>query len=238
MAKRQHSAQGRGTASQATPPASKRRNRDAEVIQAAIKVFWKRGYPAASVQEVADEVGVLKGSLYHYIESKEALLMRVLDEAHTQSVELIKEIESSNAPPLVRLRTYFQRHVKWYLDNVEHASVFFHDWRFVTGEYLEVVKSRRDSYERFIRNMIEDAQRGGDIDPSISSKYALLFILGAVNAVPDWYRRTGRDSADEIASIYADLTIGTLTGTAASLPSPVSPLITTRSAARRSAQRG
>jgi len=208
---------GQASGSSGADPSSKRRNRDAEVTQAAIKVFWKRGYPAASVQEVANEVGVLKGSLYHYIDSKEALLMRVLDEAHAQSVELIDEIESSDAPPLERLRTYFQKHVKWYLDNVEHASVFFHDWRFVTGEYLDVVKTRRDTYERFIRNMIEEAQKHGDIDPNIPSKYALLYILGAVNAVPDWYHRAGRDSAGKIASVYADLTIGTLTGSFASL---------------------
>lgn len=196
----------------------KRRNREAEVLQAAIKVFWEKGYSAASIQDVANEVGVLKGSLYHYIESKEALLMRVMDAAHAQSMALIDEIAALEAPPLLRLHTYFRRHVKWYLDSVEHASVFFHDWRFLTGERLEIVKARRDSYERFIRDLIEDAQRSGDVDPGMPSKYALLYVLGAVNAVPDWYRRSGRDSADKIAGLYADLTIGTLTGSVPSAP--------------------
>lgn len=194
----------------------KRRNREAEVLQAAVTVFWKKGYPAASIQDVASEVGVLKGSLYHYIESKEALLMRVMDAAHEQSMALIHEVAAFDAPPLTKLRTYFERHVKWYLDNVEHASVFFHEWRFLTGERLEVVKERRDGYERFLRDVIEAAQRSGDIDARVPSKYMLLYILGAVNAVPDWYRRSGRDSAERIASVYADLTIGTLTGTAPS----------------------
>jgi AcrR family transcriptional regulator len=191
------------------------------VIDAAVDVFWRKGFAAASIQDVADQVGVLKGSLYHYIDSKEALLMRVMDEAHAQSWALIEEVAALDAPPLKRLRTYFERHVKWYLDNVEHASVFFHEWRFLTGERQAVVKERRDSYERFIRGLIEACQQGGGVDPAIPSKYALLYILGAVNAVPDWYRRSGRDSAEEIASIYAELTIGTLTGAHPSAPASV-----------------
>jgi hypothetical protein len=136
-------------------------------------------------------------------------------------MRLIDEIAALDAPPLVRLRSYFERHVKWYLDNVEHASVFFHDWRFLTGERLEIVKERRDGYERFIREVIEAAQRAGEIHPGLPPKYALLYILGAVNAVPDWYRRSGRDSAEKIASLYADLTIGTLTGAEPSAPAVV-----------------
>lgn len=175
-------------------------------------MFWEKGYSAASIQDVADKVGVLKGSLYHYIDSKEALLMRVLDEAHADSSALIAEVAALDAPPLERLRVYFERHVKWYLDNVEHASVFFREWRFLTGENYETVKRRRDGYEKFIRGLIDDAQKAGDVDSAVSSKYLLLYILGAVNAVPDWYRRSGRDTPDRIAAIYADLTIGTLTG--------------------------
>src|SRR4051812_25001793 len=53
---------------------SKKRNREAEVIDAAVEVFFEKGYSAASIQDVADRVGVLKGSLYYYIDSKEDLL--------------------------------------------------------------------------------------------------------------------------------------------------------------------
>ncbi len=48
-----------------------RKRRDQEVIDAAAKVFYERGFADASVQDVADELGILKGSLYHYIETKE-----------------------------------------------------------------------------------------------------------------------------------------------------------------------
>jgi AcrR family transcriptional regulator len=191
----------------------KRRNREAEVRQAAIRVFCEKGYSAASIQDVANAVGVLKGSLYHYIDSKEDLLTGIFEDAHEQSTAIMDGVAAMDVEPIVRLRTYFERHVKWYLDNVEHATVYFREWRFLTGERLEVVKRRRDRYETFIKKLIDDCQKAGDIHPDVNTKYALFFILGAVNAVPDWYRRQGRDKPERIASMYTDLTVGTLTGT-------------------------
>jgi AcrR family transcriptional regulator len=189
-----------------------RRNREAEVHEAAIRVFCAKGYAAASIQDVANEVGVLKGSLYHYIDSKEDLLTRIFDDAHTQAMRIIDDVSRMEAPPLERLREFFARHVTWYLAHVEHATVFFREWRFLTGERRAIVAARRDGYEEFLRTLIVDCQKSGDVDPGLNVKYALFFVLGAVNAVPEWYRRTGNDSPAEIAAEYADLTIGTLTG--------------------------
>lgn len=54
--------------------------RQADVTQAAVEIFWQKGYRVASIQDVADQVGVLKGSLYDYSESKEDLLWRVIED--------------------------------------------------------------------------------------------------------------------------------------------------------------
>ena len=59
---------GQASANGAKP--RRRPNREADVIDAAIEVFYQRGYAAATIQDVADKVGVLKGSLYYYIDSK------------------------------------------------------------------------------------------------------------------------------------------------------------------------
>lgn len=191
----------------------KRRNREAEVSAAAIQVFYEKGYAAASIQDVANAVGVLKGSLYHYINSKEDLLTAIFDDADIQATAIMDAVAELDVTPLERLRTYFARHVRWYLDNIQHATVYFREWRFLTGERLEVVIDRRHRYERFIRGLIEDCKAAGDVHPGVDTKYALFFVLGAVNAVPDWYRPDGPDSAERIAQMYADMTIGTLVGT-------------------------
>ena len=191
----------------------KRRNRERDVVNAAINVFWRKGYAASSVQDVADAVGVLKGSLYYYIDSKEELLFRIVDDVHQQSRRILDEVVALDGPPLERLGNYIERHVQWYLENVEEVSVYFRDWRYLTGERLEIVAERRRGYDQVIRQLIVAAQKAGEVDPGVDPKYASFFLLAAVNHVPDWYRRDAADSAAKIARTYADLAVGTLAGT-------------------------
>jgi len=192
-----------------------RRNRDGDVTRAAIEVFFQNGYAASSMQDVADVVGVLKGSLYYYIASKEDLLYRIVDAVHEQSSAILDEVLALDLPAIERLHLYISRHVKWCLDNVEEVTVFFRDWRYLTGERLKVVEKRRRGYERGIRQLIVAAQTDGDIDSALDPRYASFFILSAVNHAPEWYDYggTGSDSATRIATVYADMTVGTLVGT-------------------------
>jgi len=118
-------------------------NREAQVIDAAIEVFYQRGYAASTIQDVADKVGVLKGSLYHYIDSKEDLLHRIFTESYEQSAVLLAESAALDAPPLDRLHSYFQAYVLWYLNNVERVSLYFNDWKALTGKRrAEVIDQR------------------------------------------------------------------------------------------------
>src|SRR3978361_1430139 len=103
-----------------------RRNRSPDVLEAAIRVFHKKGYASASIQDVAEEVGVLKGSLYHYIDSKEDLLARIFEDpaghlgatlagapgagisepppGHFEA--MLAEAAALDAPPVERLRSF------------------------------------------------------------------------------------------------------------------------------------
>jgi TetR/AcrR family transcriptional regulator, cholesterol catabolism regulator len=187
-------------------------NREARVLDAAIEVFYKNGYAASTIQDVADKVGVLKGSLYYYIDSKEDLLHRIFTESYEQSVVLLAEANALDAPPLDRLRSYFQAYVLWYLKNVERVSLYFNDWKALTGERRAEVIEQRAVYEKFITERIDEAKRDGTVAEEIETKYAVFFLLGAVNGVPTWYRRQGPDSPEHIAESYADMVIATLLG--------------------------
>ena len=84
-------------------PGGRRRNREPELIAAAVEVFYEKGYATASLQDVADIVGVLKGSLYHYISSKEELLAWICIESHAQAADIMAEVAESEAEPLDQL---------------------------------------------------------------------------------------------------------------------------------------
>jgi AcrR family transcriptional regulator len=190
-----------------------RRNRESEVFEVAIDVFWQKGYAGASIQEVADKVGLLKGSLYYYIETKEDLLFRIVDGVHRQSTTILADVEALELPAIEQLRIYIERHVEWYLSNVKEVSVFFREWRRLTGERHELVIERRRGYNRSIRALITTAKQDGDLGDGVDPTYAALYVLAAVNAVPDWFNPDGRDSPRVISTAFADMTVGMLKGT-------------------------
>jgi TetR/AcrR family transcriptional regulator, cholesterol catabolism regulator len=187
------------------------RKRDQELLRVATEVFWRSGYPASTIQQVADAMGVLKGSLYYYIESKEDLLFWIFNECHADAAKLMEQIGSLDESPTTRLELFMEQFVAFYLTNVERVTLYFRQWRYLTGERLETLMKQRDEYEEFIIGLIREGQAAGEIPSNISAKYTAFFILGAVNGIPDWYRREGHDSVRKISSAYASLAIRILT---------------------------
>src|SRR4029079_10204677 len=102
----------------AATPAKAPKKRDREVLDAAARVFYERGYSDASVQDVADELGILKGSLYHYIDTKEDLLFRLLQETHDEIYLILEEVAAlEGLNPIDRLEIYIRKQVEYNIDN-------------------------------------------------------------------------------------------------------------------------
>jgi AcrR family transcriptional regulator len=190
----------------------RRYNRDAEIHAAAIRVFWAKGFHSASIQDIADEVGVLKGSLYYYFQSKEELLFRIFDESHEQASKIRDDVLALGASPLETLRRYFEGYCLWYLRNMERVALYSREWKSLTGERLEQVRQQRRSYDEFIMGLIGKAKAAGEVPENVNEKYATFFVLGAVNGIPDWYRSNLPGKPEAIAATYGELLIATLTG--------------------------
>lgn len=94
------------------PAPDRVRKRDREVLDAAVQVFCERGYAAATVQDVADQLGILKGSLYYYIETKEDLLYRAVMAVHSSAEAVMDSVAAEPSGPLERLELYMRRQVE------------------------------------------------------------------------------------------------------------------------------
>ncbi|MEU7810884.1 TetR/AcrR family transcriptional regulator [Pseudonocardia sp. NPDC049154] len=203
---------------------SDRRNREPELIAAAITVFYEKGYAAASLQDVADIVGVLKGSLYHYISSKEELLARICVESHSQASEIMAEALASADDPLDQLRAYLGRIALWYLTNIERVSIYFNEGKWLTGERLNEVRAQGREFHAFIRTLIDKARSGDRVRQDVDPRVATQLILGSLNSVSTWYRPDGLYSPEEIATAFTDMSLASISGDVpAVLPRPASP---------------
>jgi AcrR family transcriptional regulator len=189
-----------------------RRNRSQDVIEAAIRVFHKKGYASASIQDIAEEVGVLKGSLYHYIDSKEDLLARIFEDSAGHFEAMMAEAAALDAPPVERLRSFARECSLWYLRNIERVGIYVNEWEHLSGKRRkEVVRIRMD-YEQNLAGLIGAVKEAGEAGPDLDVNYATYFIFDALNGLPDWYRRRGPDPAEQIADGYAGMIVATVVG--------------------------
>jgi AcrR family transcriptional regulator len=176
------------------------RNRDASVIAAAIEVMSEKGYAATSIQEVADRVGVLKGSLYHYFDSKEELLSRILAESHATMDELQAEIRSQGLRPYEELMEYIRRQTIWYLENRDRANIYFTERRHLTGERRQRALEAGRAFEKYVQDLVVAAQEDGDIRQDQDYRLITRFLTGALNGVRFWPSRSGKQfSIEEIS---------------------------------------
>lgn len=185
-------------------------DRKAEIIEAAANIFMEKGYEAASIQDVADAVDILKGSLYYYIKSKDDLLYEVIQEVHLRGLANLDSQRDSTDPPDVRLHTFVSRHLMFNAQHLAKMTVFFHDFRSLSPDRRELIVEERDQYDRFIRDIIDDGIAEGVFRSDVDSRLAAFSILGSMNWIYQWYRPDGPRAIEEIADRMATYAVNSI----------------------------
>ena len=108
-----------------------------EIIDAAAAIFTEKGYAATSIQDVADAVDILKGSLYYYIDSKDDLLYEVIQEVHEGGLENLERAKLYEGTALEKIRGFVWNHITYNAENLTKIAVFFHD-------FMNLSEERRD----------------------------------------------------------------------------------------------
>lgn len=191
------------------------RKRDAEVLDAAARVFYEQGYADTSVQDVADAVGILKGSLYHYIQTKEDLLYRLLEEVHEKVHEILEEVQGvEGLAPLDRLHLYVSRQIEYNARNLIRISVYYHDVERLSEQRRKAIYVHRRAHEDFVTNLIAEAQAAGQVDAAQDPQLLANCVFGTVIWIYRWYRPRGRIRPAELAEMCADFALAGVRGQA------------------------
>jgi AcrR family transcriptional regulator len=184
-----------------------RRRRSAEreksIRAAALRIFREKGYHAASMQDIADAVGLYKGSLYYYVSSKEELLVRSFEGRAEQVLGEIRTVADAAATSTEQLRAVVRAYVLGVLRNLDSVHVYLREEHALPPAALRQVhaehRAMRDVFERVIRDGVRDG-RFAETDPKLAS----LALLGMCTWVHRWYRARGRLDDEAIADDFAE----------------------------------
>jgi TetR/AcrR family transcriptional regulator, cholesterol catabolism regulator len=189
------------------PARRRKQERKQEVMDVAARVFHEKGYGSSSIQDIADGVGILKGSLYYYIDSKEDLLYEILRGVHEEALARVEEAVAAQTETLAKIRAFVVALFTFHAENLVRIGVFFSDFRSLNPERQEAIIRERDRYDQLLRGLIVEGQSEGVVCPDLDPKVTALGILGMVNWIYQWYHPGGGRSAHAIAEEYADLAV-------------------------------
>ncbi|MGM7670544.1 TetR/AcrR family transcriptional regulator [Microbacterium sp. A93] len=181
-----------------------------ELLDVSARMFARHGYAATSLQQIADELGILKGSIYYYIKSKGDLLYEVIRSVYWDGFERFQSYSQESGTGLELLARAIEGHAVFLVEHLTATTVYLHEF-----ERLEPARREQLTeydYHQLVRDLIRRGQADGsvrgDVDPSI----AALAILGSTNWIYRWYR-AGSKSPEEIGSEFAKIFVtGLATG--------------------------
>lgn len=178
-----------------------------EILKEASQLFSRKGYHATTIREIAERRGILSGSLYAYISSKEDLLFDIVEEGANAFLSAIGHVKQTNVGPYDKIRNALQAHIEVVSTHSDAATVFFHEWRALSDERRAIVQAKRDAYERDWNELIHEGVREG-LFRTGDAKFIRLLLLSVANWSYQWYRPNGplspRDIADEFIRIVVD----------------------------------
>ena len=179
--------------------------RRSELTRTAARLFAERGYHGTSIGDLAEAMGVQKGSLYAHIESKQDLLYETMRDgavAFHAALDAIPE----DAHPVEKIRLALRGHLRVVAEQLDVATVFVREWRYLDGERRDEIIAERRRYEERFRALFREGRDLGELRTDLDDATAALLALSAANWAYTWLRpgRNTDDLADEFYALLVD----------------------------------
>ena len=172
------------------------------IIDRAAALFAEKGYAATGVTELGEAVGLGRGALYYYIESKENLLVTIQDRVLSPLLAQSTTIVEMTARPIVRLALLSEALLTIIDSRVDHIRVYEHDYVHLTGDNRDRVLDQRRQFEALVQGLFDEAIADGtlrDMNPHL----AALQFLNLHNHTYQWARTSSRRwSVHELSREY------------------------------------
>ena len=164
------------------------RNTQEILLQAAIDLFYKKGYSGTSIREVGTKAGVSNSLLYHYFKDKEEMLFQIISATSKDLLVTLEEIDERISDPLLRLREKLVQHMVVHgMRRRRESKIVVEENYWLTGKRRETIKEyQRQIYEIYARNLRELTAAGviKDLDVTVVA----FSLFGVINWFFRWYR--------------------------------------------------
>src|SRR5208337_1681267 len=176
-----------------------------EICRVAARVFYEKGYDGASMQDIAEAVGLTKAGLYHHVGSKDMLLFEIMN----YGMDILDESVLVKVKDVPNLREKLRRTIIGHIDLVVRArdreiTVILHENRSLKGALRKKINARKRAYIEYLEDLIARVQEQSGIPPKLSPHIAAFAVLGMINWLYQRYHLKGPVKQEEIATAYLE----------------------------------
>ncbi len=191
----------------ASLPVERKRNLKRQAIfDAAARRFAEHGYHATRLQDIAEDLGLQKPALYHYFDSKEAILVELIRSRVGVALESVTIIASGRARPATKVEEAVRTHLRVFHEDADLYTIFNSEkLRTISAEAASIVDELGRRYESTWAAMIRDGVRQGDFGSDLDPEVTVKAIMGMLNTTLTWFDPGGRLTLGELSDHFAAL---------------------------------
>lgn len=177
-----------------------------DILRSASSVISRQGFHKTTMEDIAAELLMTKGSLYYYFKNKEELLFHCHDLILSGGMKLMKEIYQEDITSREKMEKAIKVHLDIAIQEKEIFNLIVKPEQIFSEEHIEDIVGKRDAYAGLFDKIIAQGAKRGEFHVK-QQKMARMIILGATNWIQVWYSEKGEFSKEEIEEIYAEYLI-------------------------------
>jgi len=183
---------------------SKSGTRLEEVLRSAANIFFAKGFHATSIEDVARDVGMLKGSLYYYIKSKDDLLFKLLLAGIEDGDAFIAQQIDPDGDPLEQLERAIRAQIDYIIQNKVPFGLFLHEFDSLPGKRQHKLTAVMSRYNNRFVELVRKGQKQGKLmkgEPWI----IVNGMLGMCNWLYRWYDTDHISDTEQIKQVFVEM---------------------------------
>ena len=170
------------------------------LLSAAAHLFRTKGFERTTVRDLAQEVGIQSGSIFHHFKTKEEILRCVMEDVIHFNTDRMKAALAEARSPKEKLRALI------YCELVsingatgEAMAVLIYEWRSLKPESQRYILTLREHYEQLWLGALDEAKRAGLLQPHVDTFILRRLLTGALSWSNYWYKPEGALTVDQLA---------------------------------------
>lgn len=175
-----------------------------EIRRLATSVFASRGYASATMRDIADETGILAGSLYHYFRSKDDILVEGLQAFYADSIRDLTATAAVVGDPSTKLRAMIALAVRYLVERRDETVIIHSDFDYLSRlPAFAFVNDSAAEVERIWVGVLDEAMSASFFKQELGATLSYRAIMGAIFSTAQWYDPRGPIDEDEFVDLLA-----------------------------------